>query len=231
MPGVMLLNGGAEFGPGNETQDRFLIAAAKPGRAFVLTTAVARHQPQLAAQEARAWFKSLHLAVEDLGLWDPERADSPEMAARAAEGGFFYLAGGDPDVLLSVLQGTATWAAIRRSWLEGAALGGSSAGAMALCASTPVPVSGGGWRLERGLGLVAGAAVLPHFDSPGRGLLEALGSTPDIAFIGLDERTALCWSGGPWMALGRGRVTLLRGSRRQSYGSGSAVDGLADPVS
>src|SRR5205085_712826 len=59
-------------------------------------------------------------------------AGSEQLAAEAAKGRLFYLVGGDPGHVAQTLRGSRVWEAILSAWQAGAALAGSSAGAMAL---------------------------------------------------------------------------------------------------
>src|SRR5258706_10200023 len=84
MAGLLLLSGGDEFRPGNEPQDRELIAAARPGGAWVVATAARRQHPELAVATARRWFAGLGLEIEELPVYTRTNAGSAELAAAAA---------------------------------------------------------------------------------------------------------------------------------------------------
>ena len=130
--GPLALVGGDELNPGNEPQDEVLVAAASGGPAFVLATAAGRQRPDLAVRNARAWFKGLGLDVEELPAIRRSDVTSQKNAELARAGRFFYLVGGDPGLVPKTLADTPVWDAIVEAWREGAALAGSSAGAMAL---------------------------------------------------------------------------------------------------
>lgn len=234
MAGLLALVGGDEFKPGNEAQDRLLAAAAGKGAAYVIPTAAARTRPDLAVSHARRWFAALGLEVAELPVLSRRDARSPELAARASAGRMFYLVGGDPGLVVRVLAGTPVWSAMEQAWRAGAALAGSSAGAMALCAWTLIraawPVSQGRRYLDA-LGVVPATAVVPHFETFGhRWLPSATGALPDpeARLLGLDERTAALWD-GRWRVAGAGRVTVVRGGRSAGFGAGEEVAGLPDP--
>ncbi len=233
MAGILALVGGDELHPGNEPQDEALVRGAEEGPAFVLATAAARGRPDLAATNAVRWFGELGLSVEELPVRTRTDASSEELADRAAGGGFFYLVGGDPGLVLEVLEGSPVWEAIAGAWRNGAALAGSSAGAMALAEWTLV--RGGHWpdrqqrRFKRALGLVPRTAVIPHFDTFGGGWVDSAlaGRTEDAVLLGIDERTAAVWQEGAWSAMGAGGVTVLPASRR--FRPGEPVEGLPQP--
>jgi cyanophycinase len=231
MPGLLVLNGGDEFRPGNEPQDRELISAARPGPAYIVPTAAARQRPDLAVATARRWFSGLGLEVEELPIYARRDASSPELAARAARAGLFYLTGGDPGPVPRVLAGSAVWLAMLDAWEAGAPLGGSSAGAMALCEKTLVMAR---WprHAERrpvpALGLVPRTVVIPHYERFGPSWTMD-GLSPSIVLLGIDERTAAVWDGSGWRALGEGGVTIAAGSSRHRYSSGETCEGIPAP--
>jgi cyanophycinase len=236
MAGPLALVGGDELNPGNEPQDELLSSAAGQGRAYVLATAVARHRPELAVAHAHEWFARFGLDVQELPVRTARQAHSAASVALAAEGRFFYLVGGDPGIVPEVLRDSPVWTAIVSAWRSGAALAGSSAGAMAM----------GQWTLIRSrfpgdhtreyrnaLGLIPGVAVLPHFGSFGRKWVDsALDGRPtdDVILLGVDERAAAVWSAdGVWRAMGDGGVTLITTGSERRFASGEAIEGLPAP--
>jgi cyanophycinase len=231
--GPLALVGGDELNPGNEPQDEVLVAAAGGGPAYVLATAAARHRPELAVAHAQAWFAKLGLEVEELPATKRSHATSAANAERARAGRFFYLVGGDPGMVPKTLAGSPLWDAIVAAWREGAALAGSSAGAMAL----------GEWTLLRdrmpgddrrryapALGLVPGVAVLPHYDTFGHRWLPSVSGREGAILLGPDERSAALWQDGIWRALGDGGVTVIGHGEPRTFASGSAVEGLPQPA-
>jgi cyanophycinase len=232
--GALALVGGDEFNPGNEEQDRMLAAAAGPGPAFVVPTAAARQDPQASVQHAIAWFKQFGVELRELPILKRKDAESPGLAETAREGGFFYLVGGDPGLVAQVLRGSAVWRAIFQAWRDGAALAGSSAGAMALCSHTLVRASWPNRFNRRGidaLGLVAKTAVLPHFDTFGHRWIEsAQAAVPGLTLLGVDERSAAVWIKDEWRAAGPGSVTLIKGAKTVRFNSGMTISGLRAPA-
>ena len=234
MVGPLALVGGDELNPGNEPQDRVLVAAAGGGPAYIVATAATRHRPALAVEHARRWFGELGLDVQELRVRTKADARSTELAARAREGRFFYLVGGDPGIVPDVLGDSPVWKAIVAAWADGAALAGSSAGAMAM----------GRWTLIRArfrgdherayrdaLGLVSKIAVLPHFETFGKEWVpSALAARPasDVILLGIDERAAAVWSTGEWQAMGGG-VVVITGHGERRFEAGDTIDGLPAP--
>lgn len=232
--GMLALVGGDEFNPGNEEQDRMLASAAGPGPAFVVPTAAARQKPEQSVAHATAWFRRLGVEIDELPVLKRADAKSAALAERARAGGLFYLVGGDPGWVAEVLRGSPVWAAIFEAWRGGAAVAGSSAGAMALCSHTLVRAK---WpnhvnrRPVDALGLLAKTAVLPHFDTFGHKWVEsAQAAAPELRLLGVDERSAAVWDGAAWVAAGPGAVTIIDGSMVARFTSGERVTGLRQPA-
>ena len=234
VPGLLALVGGDEFNPGNEEQDRMLAAAARPGDAFVVPTAAARQKPEQSVAHAVAWFGRLGLELKELPVLKRRDANSAVIAEQARSGGFFYLVGGDPGLVATVLRGSLVWRAIFDAWRDGAALAGSSAGAMALCSHTLVRAS---WPIHDtrrpvdALGLVPRTAVLPHFNTFGQRWIEsAQAAAPELGLLGIDERSAALWDGARWLAAGPGEVTVVNRSKVARFTSGQEVSGVRRPA-
>ena len=234
MAGLLVLNGGDEFKPGNEEQDRMLARTAGRGPAYVVPTAAARQGPDQAVVHATAWFERFDLELQSLPVLKRTDANSKELAETARGGGFFYLVGGDPGLVVQVLEGTRVWTSMFQAWRDGAALAGSSAGSMALCSHTLIRA---GWpdrtqrRPANALGVVPGTAVLPHYNTFGhRWVDSARQALPDSLLLGLDERTAAVWDAGEWTAAGEGAVTVIKGSRSARFTTGMKVTGLPSPA-
>ena len=233
MAGPLALVGGDELEPGNEPQDRILVEAAGDGPAYVIATAAARQRPELAVANAQRWFGGLGLDVEELPLTKRSHATSREVAARARVGRFFYLVGGDPGLVPKVLADSPVWSAIVDAWRDGAALAGSSAGAMALGSWTLIRdrMPGDDRRRYRdALGLVPNVAVIPHLSTFGeRWIPSALEAAPDGAILlGIDERTAAMFD-GMWRVEGSGSVVVITASDRRTFEHGARIGGLPPP--
>jgi cyanophycinase len=236
--GPLFLVGGNEFLPGNEPHDRRFVEAAANGPAYVIATAAVRQDPDRAVRTATAWFGALGLRVAELPLRGRRAAADPRVVAAAAEGRGFYLCGGDPGLVIRTLEGTPAWDAIVDAWRRGAALAGSSAGAMALGEWTLLRARRPGdvrRRYASALGLVRGLAVVPHLDEFGEAWLPSvLAARPrsDTVLLGIDARTAAVWMpgrGGGWAALGAGSVEVVtRGARRRAA-AGRRLIGLRPP--
>ena len=235
-PGPLALVGGDELHPGNEPQDEALVAAASGGPAFVLTTAAGRQRPELAVRNARAWFKRFGLDVDELPAIRRSDVTSPKNVELARLGCFFYLVGGDPGLVPKTLADTPLWDAIVLAWRDGAALAGSSAGAMALGEWTLIRDRRPGdarRRYQPALSLVPRVAVIPHFDGFGERWVDgALAAAPrnDVVLVAVDERTAALWRDGVWQAFGPGGVTVITRSDRRRFDAGKRIEGIPQPA-
>jgi cyanophycinase len=158
---------------------------------------------------------------------------SIEVAEKARSGRFFYLVGGDPGLVPKVLAGSPVWDAIVSAWRDGAALAGSSAGAMAMGEWTLIRDRMPGddrRRYQPALGMVPGVAVLPHFETFGHRWVEsaqaAAPSDDDVVLLGVDERSAALWQDGVWRAYGPGGVTVIAAGATDRFDPGDMIDGL-----
>lgn len=237
MSGTIALHGGGEFLPGDEAflsawlraarRDRDEPSASALLRVVVVPTAAARGRPDLVAADGIAAIErvaaaiGLASAVSDVPVLDRASADDPELAEQVVRADAIHLPGGDPDLIPSVLAGTAAWSAIQAAVAAGAALAGASAGAMALAAWTWTADGG-----TTGLGLLPGPplVVMPHADAAswdqalarfGQGVPAGLG------ILGLSERTGVVLdadpaSSGPWRVVGEGDVRWSPAGRDRS---------------
>jgi cyanophycinase len=227
--GFLALVGGDEFKPGNDEHDRLLVEHRAPGPAYVVPTAAARQRPDLAVATAQQWFKRLGLEVVELPVLKRSDATLTPNVELAERGGLFYLTGGDPGLVVDVLRDSPVWRAIAAAWRRGAALAGSSAGAMALGEWTLIRKAYPGHaerRYKPALDLIPGLAVAPHFETFGhRWVDSALLEPPaeDLVIVGIDQRSAALWDGRAWTARGPGRVTVVTRRDRGVYQPGTPV--------
>jgi cyanophycinase len=213
-PGVLGLLGGNEMGQACEPFDRALLAAAgHPTEVNVVPTAVVRNGSVTAAMaNARRYFAGrLGLTVHEVPLHRRSDASRPEVIAALQGSPLTYLLGGDPGYLLDTLLETPAWNAIRRALAGGAALAGSSAGAMVACETlllrspNPSPAARHG---RPGLQLMPGVVLIPHLNNFGEAWLAAArreANGRDI--VGLDEATGVVYAGA-WSVHGPGQVRL-----------------------
>jgi len=205
MSGRVALHGGGEFLPGDEPFLRALLDAATgaadarggsgdPIHVVVVPTAAARHNPDAASRFGTSAFQRVAdggrpVQVEAARVVDAASADDPATADRLEAADLIYLPGGDPDVIPTLLPGTAAWRAIESARLRGAVLAGASAGAMGLCSVTWTPEG-----IRAGLDVVHGLAVFPHADA--QTWLRQTGwftmaAAVGVGVLGIGERTGV----------------------------------------
>lgn len=170
MSGPVALHGGGEFLAGDED---FLAALlwrvggrpepGRPIRVAVVPTAAARGRPDLAgangveAFERVAAASGLDVVASAVPVVSHAIAADAQLAAELAAADVIHFPGGDPDLIPTIMPGSAAWAAINDAHDGGAVLAGASAGAMAFGPWTWTPGGGMG-----GLRLVQGFVVVPH---------------------------------------------------------------------
>ena len=229
MMGLLALVGGDEFKPGNEEQDRLLVEHRAKGPAYVVPTAAARQGPALAVATAQRWFKGLGLDVIELPVLKRSDATSAKNVELAERGGLFYLTGGDPGLVVDVLRDTPVWQAVIAAWRSGAALAGSSAGAMAMGEWTLIRKAYPGQaqrRYKPALNLLPRVAVAPHFETFGHRWVDSVVADPpaeEVVILGIDERSAAVWDGRAWTTRGPGRITLITTRDRNAFEPGAPV--------
>lgn len=224
MSGPVVLHGGGEFEAGDEACISAVLAlaaeraGARPIRIAVVPTAAARSSPgRSGAHGVTAYGRvarrdGLILESEVPLVVDAASAADPVLAARLAAADIVVFPGGDPDLIVTIMPGTAAWAAIASAHAAGATLAGSSAGAMALAPWTWTP--GGGLP---GLGIVPGLVVVPHADAASwASSLDRFGAwvPVGVGLLGVAERTAaitLDPTTDPvvWQVAGEGEVRWL----------------------
>jgi cyanophycinase len=182
---------------------------------------------------ARRWFATLGVDVAELRIRGRREATSPSIVRAAQEAGGIYLCGGDPGLLLRTLKGTEAWEAIVGAWRSGAALAGSSAGAMALGEWSLIRagVSHDRRRFAPALGVLPNVAVVPHLDEFGERWLPGLRRpSTGTVLLGIDTRTAAMWRPRiGWRVTGEGRVAVIRGNERREWEGERRPIGIGRP--
>ena len=232
--------GAGEFLPTMAEFDAGLLAAtgrARP-RVAILPTASYPDGEEVFQRWAAmgvAHFGGLGAEVEPVLVRDRADADDAAAVQAVGEADLIYLSGGKPTHLIRSLAGSAVGRAISMAHGRGAVLVGCSAGAMVLASHAF------GYRLgllpwllrwRDGLGLVPGAAVMPHYDAWPEPLcaLIAFQAPRGSVMLGIDEGTAAVGRDGAWQVHGRSRVTVWRGRHRDRYRAGETfrLDGPTD---
>jgi Peptidase family S51 len=217
--GPLALHGGGEFLAGDEPFLRAILELAAgiaverdgPGgivRVELLTTAVARHRPEAAYAVGSAAFEQVAaeadmppIGVRHARVIDAASAADPVIAERLAGADLVYLPGGDPDAVIGILTGTPAWRSVEAARARGAVVAGASAGAMALGERT--------WTRDgyvAGFGWAGRLVVMPHATearlASARPTVDALPDGPELAILGLPERSGVLGGPGAWTVAG-----------------------------
>jgi cyanophycinase len=232
MPGPVALVGAGEFLTTMDEFDRSLLEATGRRRPRVVILPAASFPDgeevfQRWAAMGVEHFARLGAEVEPVLVRERNGAEDAAHCQAIGEADLVYLSGGKPRHLLTVLDGTAVGRAIADAHARGAVVAGCSAGAMVLAGRQadirrwmlPWPLR---WR--RGIGLLPGVAVIPHYDAwpePVTALM-ALQAPRGSTVLGIDEGAAIIGRDGAWQVHGRGRVTIWHGRHRERYRQGEA---------
>lgn len=224
MTGYILLEGGAEFGGRMAEPDQqaiALVGGADVPIHIIPAAAAPDHNHQRAGGNAKRWFHSLGASnVTVLHLIDAASANDSAIAEQLRTSRLIYMLGGFTHYLGETLRGSASWQAMMMAYEAGAVIAGSSAGAMVLCEWYYNPEN---QQMFQGLGLVPGACVLPHYDTFGHRWVQRLTTLlPDVALLGIDERTGMLNDRGDamerrWCVYGQGSVTIHTQGQVQTY--------------
>jgi len=239
MSGPLVLVGGEAFTqPFDKYHLRFLRAAATGTRATVVFLPTAAEIFPNDETVDAAYRLGRMATIATVPARAQAEAEDAETAAGIAAADVVYLGDGDAGRLVRTLVGTPVGAAIITAYTGGATLIGAGAGAGAFCASVParpddVPVRPGEpfFRWFPGFGLIRDVTVLPRYNrTPPVWLRRLRENAPNSApLLGIDDVTALVWSGDAWSVTGYGRVTLDDGATERTFGAGESVP-LAPPA-
>ncbi len=179
------------------------------------------------AEMGTAHFAALGAEVEPVLVRSVAEGHDAAALQAIGEADLVYLSGGHPRHLLRVLRESPLGGALVSAHARGAVITGCSAGAMAIAGRSmdlwilprvrlplPFPI-----RWSSGLALVAGVAVLPHYDAWPEALAAAvaLQAPRGSIVLGIDEDTAVVGRNGAWQVHGPGRVTVWRGRHRERF--------------
>jgi cyanophycinase len=219
MRGPLVLIGGGERTDGDATILRRVVRLAGGRAARIAVCTVASAEP-------RESYHTYHRTFTALGAGGIEavhvssRAEARRLSAlrTVATATALFFTGGDQLRLTSLLGGTPLETALKRAFVRGMCVAGTSAGASAVSAtmivggeSTEAPKMNT-IRMAPGLGLLGGVVVDQHFAQRGRigRLLSALAQNPRSLGLGLDEDTAVeIRPDGMLTVIGSQTVTIL----------------------
>jgi cyanophycinase len=165
-------------------------------------------------------------AVSVVHTFDRADADADSFIEPLRKATGVWMLGGFPENLVHAYLGTKTERAIKELLERGGVVGGESAGAM--IQGSWLDTTDSEWtpeihaliqkhRTGAGFGLLASAAIFPHFDKRGpEAAVKESTAHPDHLAIGIDNETALIVRGDLAEVVGAGTVSMYDGSGRSA---------------
>lgn len=243
---TVVLMGSGEFTRSARGADQWALdhATVDSDRALVLPTASAPEGDQVFDRWGTMGlehFEELSVRPEVVPLKVRRDAENADMASRFGGARYIFFSGGNPAYLVRTLAGTSTWQAVLDAVAAGAALGGCSAGMMALGMIAPDTSRTGAHRpptiesvranWSPALALFPSAYFQAHWDAvdgyyPGLRALLIQARPEGATLFGVDENTAACGDGRAWRIFGRGTLTV----DEQIFPAGEAIELELSPV-
>ncbi len=221
---VLFAIGGGELSDGVEILQEFIsLLLKKKSDPQITVMTVATDQPEESGRKYDGLFRRLgvkHVSLLDVTDRDDCFEERNLKKIREADGLFFT--GGDQLHVTSLMGGSPLHDLIYQRIEKGFIIAGTSAGAMMM--SNSMIISGrndtqpkvGGVEIAPGMDLLSGTIIDTHFTERGRHgrLMTAVAHYPQDLGIGIDERTAICVTGGTeFKVIGDGVVTIMDGSQ------------------
>lgn len=213
---MLALLGSGEFLPWARQVDSWCAerATAPSERALIVPTASAPEGEDVFANWAAMGtehYRALGLEPVVLPLRGRADASDPAIVDAVARARIVFFSGGNPGYLVESVRETPFWDAVLDAVAQGTALGGCSAGAVAVGVNAPYVSEMSVDHWTRGLALLSRAYVVPHFDAlesfqKGLRRLALEACPPGATTVAIDEDTALCGNGESWSVTGAGAV-------------------------
>lgn len=220
--GSLLLIGGAEDKVGSRSILHRFVQLAGGRHARIVIVATASSFQDLVGRRYVKLFSAMRVAhVEVLHVRDRMQAQQEKPLAQLKSATGIFFTGGDQLKLTTVLGGTSIAQYIGQRYLNGCAVGGTSAGASAVAehmmayGASGIPPRKAMMQFAPGLGLINGVVIDQHFGARGRAgrLMTAIAHNPGLLGLGLDEDTAIeVDAKGLLTVLGRGSVLIVDGT-------------------
>jgi cyanophycinase len=222
--GSLLIVGGGDTPMA--VQERFVELAGGSGAARVAVFPMASTEFDEEAGEVIADLRKLGVEAELL-LFTDEELEGDAVAQRLADYSGYWFIGGDQSRLADALRETPVLEVLHQRYMDGAVIGGTSAGAsvmssIMLTGRLKVPddaeeaemqnIARGVMDMSIGFGFIKGAIVDQHFMGRARynRLISAVLDHPLMLGVGIDEETALLVRpDGLWEVLGNNYVKIF----------------------
>ena len=224
------LLGSSGFETWAEEVDRLALGSSSgDARAVVLLLGPSSGETRGREEAALRHFQQVGAPADVVPL--PSRPDAfvSELRERVDGVCLIHLSAVDPEEAARTLLGTPMWETVLQAVDRGAAFtaSGGAVGALgdSVFAQSDPPARWDDW--SRGLRLLEGTIVVPHWDTLGRTRPEIqrfLGreAPTDETVIAIDDGTALIGDGDLWQVKGAGQVQIRIGDVWNTYGDGAA---------
>jgi cyanophycinase len=211
--GALVIVGGGKLPAA--VRDEFIAKAGGAGKAKIVVIPTASTYADDEKEHAgylQQWKDAKAADVTLLHTRDQKTANSDDFVKPLADATGIWFSGGDQSKLTKAYAGTKVLDVIKKRYADGAAVGGTSAGAAVM---SDVMITGGTEEATTadGFGLLPGTVVDQHFTQRKREkrLAGVLAKHPKALGIGIDEGTAVVVSGGTATVLGEGVVQFFDG--------------------
>ncbi len=204
---------------GNGTTDDIVRRAVEAGGGATGRVAVFPQASELAETGANAVKMWKEAGIGTAVAVDPKDPAAAITAVKAAT--FIWFPGGDQNRLTKALENTGIPEAIRARYVEGALVGGTSAGAAVMSRvmitgeADLQSITAGKTTTAPGLALFPDAILDQHFLKRQRvnRLVSAVLDHPALVGIGIDETTAIFVTGRSFEVLGKNSVVVIDGRK------------------
>lgn len=235
--GTLVVIGGNEQKEGSRPILEAIARRVGSGKLVIAT--VASEEPEKQWQQYQNTFRDLGVQrIQQLQVRRREELIEHPGEDLFDENTVVFFTGGDQMKITSRFGGTPLCDRLREIYSRGATIAGTSSGASAMAEvmmaageSDSSHEIGDSLRLAPGLGFISGVIIDQHFAERGRmgRLLGAIGQNPRLLGIGIDEDTALVFTGHEEAAvIGSGAVYIIDG-RQVTYSN--SADNSGDAMS
>ena len=226
--GPIALVGSGEYLPVMQEIETNLIANRNPKYVQIPTAAAPEGDASLNywINLGKQQAQRMGVQATSVPIRNRQDADDEAFVKLIEDAGLIYLSGGNPNYLADNLRGTKTWNAIHSAWMDGAALAGCSAGAMAI-ADHILHIRSPWKQQTTGLGVLPHIRVLPHFDRMFARIpdfLQRFSNVPTgVTVVGIDENTAIVGGDEEWEVQGQKSAWIIGQGQRIEYPAGSTL--------
>jgi cyanophycinase len=214
---LMIIGGGEDRTDSMDVLKRFVELAGGQAQPIVVLTAASTVPDDVWDMYAKAFAEMGVSGATHVRIESRAEADDDMLAHRVAQARAIFMTGGDQKRLVAILGGTQLERAMRKAYVDGACIAGTSAGASALCThmltegKAELAPEKGAARLGAGLGFVSRVIIDQHFSQRHRinRLLSVIAQSPFLLGAGIDEDTALIVREDGIEVAGAGSVTVV----------------------